>query len=62
VAELRFLASAFAEQPGIGIGGRAMRVILALLAMEIALSIAPAALVIALSARRIAVVLRQETL
>jgi hypothetical protein len=61
VAELRLLTGTFAEQPGIGIGGRAMRFILALLAMELALGIAPAALVIALSERRSAAVRASRT-
>src|SRR6202162_4773603 len=43
VAELGFLASAFAEQAGVGVGGREMRVVLALLAVEVALGFAPAA-------------------
>src|SRR6201987_1104863 len=41
VAELGLLASALAEQAGIGVGSRGMRVVLALLAMEVALGIAP---------------------
>src|SRR5262249_2455766 len=38
VTELGLLAWPLAQQPGIGIGGRAMLVVLALLAMEVALS------------------------
>jgi len=41
VAELGLLASALAEQAGIGVGSRAMRVVLALLALEVALGSAP---------------------
>jgi len=37
VAELGLLAGGFAEQPGIGVGGRGMRIVPALLAMEVAL-------------------------
>ena len=61
VAELGLLAGAFAEQPGVGVGGRGMRVVLALLAMEVALGIAPAAR-LALSRGRIAAVLRHKAL
>jgi len=43
VAELGLFAGGFAEQPGIGVGGRGMRIVPALLAMEVALRIAPAA-------------------
>ena len=42
-AQLRFLARSFAEQPGVGIGGRGMRVVAAPLAMEVALAVAPRA-------------------
>src|SRR5246127_5826360 len=41
VAELGLLASALAEQAGVGVGSRGMRVVLALLAMKVALGIAP---------------------
>src|ERR1043166_6074071 len=58
VTELGLLAGAFAKEPGIGISGRGMRVVLALLAMEVALGVAPAAL--ALVRGRIAAVLRHE--
>ena len=54
VTELGFLARALAEQPGIWIAGRGMRVVLALLAMEIAFSIASTAAGLALARRRIA--------
>src|SRR5215470_5597059 len=40
VTQLGLLARSLAEQPGIGVGGRGMRVVLALLAMEVALGIA----------------------
>src|SRR5579871_329891 len=43
VAELGLLAGPFAEQPRVGVGGRRMRVILALLAMKVAFGIATAA-------------------
>src|SRR5471032_1479452 len=43
VAELGLLAGTFAEQARVGVGGREMRVILALLAMEVALGVASTA-------------------
>ena len=36
-----FLAWPFAEQPGVGISGRGVRVVLAPLAVKIALAVAP---------------------
>src|SRR3974390_2970588 len=60
VAELGLLASALAEQAGVGVRRRAMRGVLALLAMEVALGIAGAAAI--LSRGRIAAVLRHEAL
>src|SRR3984893_18400218 len=57
MAQLCLLAGTFTKQPGIGVCGRAMRVILAFLAMEVALGIAPSA-----RCRRVAAVLRHETL
>src|SRR5260370_20005077 len=61
VAELGLLAGAFAEQAGVRVGGREMRVILALLAMEAALGVAPTA-AMAFSRWRIAAVLRHKAL
>ena len=43
VAELGFLALPFAKQARIGVGGRSVRLVRALLAVEVALGIAPAA-------------------
>src|ERR1700691_2736760 len=51
VAELGLLACGFAEQPGIGIGGRGMRIVAALLATEVTLCIAPTAPAAAFSRR-----------
>src|SRR5271154_1544809 len=60
VAELGLLAGAFAEQPGVRVGGRRMGVILSFLAVEIALGVAPA---VAPGRRRFAVaILRHKTL
>src|SRR6476659_4199854 len=57
-AKLRLLAFALAVEPGIGIGGRSMAIVRALLAMEVRFGIAPAAL-----CRRLArAVLRLDTL
>src|SRR5205085_4396608 len=62
VTELGFLARTLAEQPGIWIGGRGMRVVLALLAMEVAFSIASTAAALALARGRIATVLWHKAL
>ena len=42
-AQLRLLALALAVEPGIRIGGRGMRLVRSLLAMEVCFGIAPAA-------------------
>ena len=55
-----FVAGPFAEQAGVGIGGRGMRVIPALLAMEVALGVAAAS--IALSCGRLVGALGHEAL
>src|ERR1043166_6441115 len=61
VTELGLLARPLAEQPGIGVSGRRMRVVLALLAMEVALAVArPAATVLA--RRRSAAILGHKAL
>jgi hypothetical protein len=39
VAELGLFAGGFAEQSGVGVGGRGMRIVPALLAMEVALGL-----------------------
>src|SRR5688500_2984187 len=62
VAELGLLALAFAEQARIGIGGRSMRLVRAFLAMEVALSVAPAARALASRRRRLAAVIGHEAL
>src|ERR1700685_3112505 len=62
VAELGLLACGFAEQPGIGIGGRGMRIVAALLATEVTFRIAPAAPAAAFSCRWVAAILRHEAL
>src|SRR4029077_12745202 len=58
MTELGLLAGAFAEQPGIGVCGRGMRIILAFLAMEVALGIAPSVPAAALARGWLAAVLR----
>src|SRR5246500_1581698 len=61
VAELGLLASALAEQAGVGVRRRGMRGVLALLAMEVALGIAGAAAAI-LSRGRLVPIFRHEAL
>src|ERR1700741_1853055 len=62
VAELGLLASALAEQAGVGVGSRGMRVVLALLAMEVALGIAPLTAARLLPRWWIIAILRHEAL
>src|SRR5262249_16256992 len=62
VTELGFLAGPLAEQPGIRVGGRGMRVVLAPFAMEVALGIAPAATTLTFARRRVSAVLRHKAL
>src|SRR5206468_916501 len=62
VTELGLLAGAFAEQPGVGIGRRRMRIIPALLAVKVALGIAPTAAAAALSRGGIAAIPRHKAL
>src|ERR1700758_4048022 len=62
VAELGLLASALAEQAGVGVGSRGMRVVLALLAMEVALGIAPLTAARLLTRWWIIAILRHEAL
>src|SRR5689334_3528947 len=62
VTKLGFLARTLAEEPGIWIGGRGMRVVLALLAMEVALSIASTTAILAIARGRIAAVLWHKAL
>ena len=62
IAELGLFTGGFAEQPSIGVGGRGMRVVPALFAMEVAFRIAPAASATAFARRRLAALLRHEAL
>src|SRR6267154_1582364 len=61
VAEFGLLAGTFAEQTSVRVGGREMRVVPALLAVEVALGVAPTA-TMTFSRWRIAAVLRHKAL
>src|SRR5450631_47396 len=61
VAEFGLLAGTLAEQASVRVGGREMRVVPALLAVEVALGVAPTA-TMTFSRRRIAAVLRHKAL
>src|SRR5258705_9461025 len=61
VAEFGLLAGTFAEQASVRVGGREMRVVPALLAVEVALGVAPTT-TMTFSRWRIAAVLRHKAL